>query len=118
MTVAEAIAQLPGETRVSVTIGGSGPTIDELRLALMDRSHLTTTEAAKRYPWGRAYWAERAKEMDGAIFDGQWHLPVEAIEAHVAAKREASAARLDRKRDARPTTPSTTRTRPTGLQKR
>lgn len=110
MTTAQAIASLPDDTPVSVTIGGSGTTVGELRLALSDSGPvlLTTQQASERYGWSPGYWASVAPDMPGAFRDRMWHLPREGCEAHVARKRRRRA----------PATPSTGNSRPSGLQER
>ena len=106
-------AQLPDDTRVSVTIGGYGPTMAELKAARAKKTgplYITTHEAARRYGWSRKYWAKLGPTIPGAFNDAHWHLPVEGCEAHVAAKRRRVRVH---------TTPTfTTPSRPPGLQER
>jgi hypothetical protein len=111
MTLADLVAQLPDETRVSVTIGSGQFTAGDLRRAFgaKGKVFLTTQEAAERWGWTAGYWRDVAPAIDGAFKDQYWHLPDGGCEAHVAAKSR-------RRREA--TSAPTPRARPQGLQKR
>jgi hypothetical protein len=95
VTTPEILASLPGETRCSLIVGSGEMTVDELRAALTSEGplFLTTAQASERYGWSRKYWAKVGRDMPGAFTDGQWHLPVEGCEAHVAAKASQSTRR-------------------------
>lgn len=89
MTLADLLAAADDTTRVSVTLGSGDLTIGELRAAFTRSGPvlITTEEASKRYGWGQGYWRDLAKVTHGAVKDRMWRIPVEACEAHVAAKR-------------------------------
>ena len=116
MTVAEVIAQLPDDTRVSVVIGGNGPTMAELRAAFVSSgpAYISTRQASEKFGWTPEYWADQAPEMEGAFKDQYWHLPVEGCESHVA--RKARNRRRIRGWKATPSPPS--RPRSPALQRR
>ena len=86
MTAAEAIAQLPDDQRVSVVIGGNGPTMAELKAALASSGpvYITTKEASKKYSRSPRWWARAAHDIHGAYIDRYWRLPVQGCEEHLA----------------------------------
>jgi hypothetical protein len=87
MSIAETIAGLPGETRVSLIVGSGDMTLDELATALTDAGpvYITTAEASRRYSRSPKWWARAAKEIPGAHKDRHWRLPVRGCEEHLAA---------------------------------
>lgn len=118
MTPAEAIAALPDNVTVSVTIGGGGMTVGQLRTAL-NRSgpvYITTAEAARRYSRTPRWWAREAHKIPGAMKDTHWRLPVQGCEQHLA-----DLLRPKRVRQRGPWTPTTSHpvaSRPSGLSAR
>jgi hypothetical protein len=86
MSIAETIAGLPGETRVSLIVGSGDMTLDELATALTDAGpvYITTAEASRRYSRSPKWWARAAREIPGAHKDRHWRLPVQGCEEHLA----------------------------------
>lgn len=86
MTAAEAIAALPDDTRLSVTVGSGGMTKAELADALTRSGpvYITTAEASRRYSRSPRWWCEAASDIPGAYKDRRWRLPVQGCEEHLA----------------------------------
>jgi hypothetical protein len=100
------IAALPDDSPVYVP-GVGETTLGAIRGEV--KRYLTTGECSRRYGWSRSYWADVAATLDGAIRGREWHLPVEGVEAHVAAKTRSRRAA---------TPPSSAPVRSSGLQRR
>ena len=88
--VAAALAHLPNDTRVSITVGAGDITMGQIRAAASqsrpDRL-LTTTEASEAFGYSSDTWRKWASagEIEGASQDaegGPWRLPYGACEAH------------------------------------
>jgi hypothetical protein len=86
MSIAETIAGLPGETRVSLIVGSGDMTLEELATALTDAGpvYITTAEASRRYSRSPKWWARAARSIPGAHKDRHWRLPVQGCEEHLA----------------------------------
>jgi hypothetical protein len=88
MSIAETIAGLPGDARISgFSIGATGSTVDELRAAFLTDAgpvYITTAEASRRYSRSPKWWARAAREIPGAHKDRHWRLPVQGCEEHLA----------------------------------
>jgi hypothetical protein len=88
MSIAETIAGLPGDARISgFSIGATGSTVDELRAAFLTDAgpvYITTAEASRRYSRSPKWWARAAQEIPGAHKDRHWRLPVQGCEEHLA----------------------------------
>lgn len=88
---ARLIAELPGSTPVSVTVGSGTMTADELRVAFVasqQKRILTTYEASRIFGYSASQWQKwaAAGDLPDAYQDvegGHWRLPYEACDAHV-----------------------------------
>jgi hypothetical protein len=111
MTLAEMLAELPDDTRVSVTIGSGDVRVRELREAFTGPSPhavLTTGQAAEQFGYSADTWRRWAGDIAGAYQDddgrGTWRLPVVGCIEHL---RRLSAPKRRRRRG--PWTPEKTR---------
>ena len=96
--VAQALAQLPDDTRISVTVGGGDLTIQDLRrgFSAPNKLILTTTEASDLLGYSPEMWQKWAKadEVPGAWQDGPggiWRLPYEGCVRKVRREQEEHA---------------------------
>lgn len=95
MTLANALSQLPDDTRCSLTVGSGDMTVGELRDALAsdEAELLSVSQAHARWPaYSKETWRRAAAEGEvrGAwqdVENGPWRLPARSCEEYVAARQ-------------------------------